>query len=89
MNPKPAKGLIGFVLRRTGFSGVALAPWGIYILPEKMDNTVLVRHEQKHWMQWQEMGTFKYYITYFYQVLRYGYWNAPMEVEARAYAVHV
>jgi hypothetical protein len=35
------------------------------------------------------MGTVRYYLTYLYQVLRYGYWDAPMEVEARAYAVHV
>jgi hypothetical protein len=43
----------------------------------------LIRHEQAHWRQWQRMGTVRYYATYVWQVLRYGYHNAPMEVEAR------
>ena len=83
MTPKPARGIIAWVLRRTGFAGVALAPWGIYILPEHMYSDRLIRHEQVHWQQWQRMGTVKYYATYLWQVLRYGYRNAPMEREAR------
>jgi hypothetical protein len=83
MTPKPARHIIRWVLRRTGFAGVALAPWGIYILAEHMYSDKLVRHEQAHWRQWQRMGTVRYYVTYVYQVLRYGYRNAPMEVEAR------
>ena len=51
MQPKPARGLIGWVLRRTGFHGVALAPWGIYILPAAMHSQRLIRHEQAHWRQ--------------------------------------
>ena len=84
MQPKPARGLIGWVLRRTGFHGVALAPWGIYILPAAMHSQRLIRHEQAHWRQWQRMGTVRYYATYLWQIVRYGYRNAPMEVEARA-----
>lgn len=83
MSPKPARGLIAWCLRRTKFQGVALAPFSIYILPEAMADSGLIRHEQVHWRQWQKMGTLRYYMTYLYQVLRYGYWNAPMEVEAR------
>ena len=83
MTPKPARGLIGWALRRTGFAGVALAPWGIYILAEHLANESLIRHEQVHWAQWRRMGTVRYYATYLYQVLRYGYRNAPMEREAR------
>jgi hypothetical protein len=44
----------------------------------------LIRHEQAHWRQWQRMGTVRYYATYVWQVLRYGYHDAPMEIEARA-----
>ena len=84
MQPKPARGLIDWVLRRTGFHGVALAPWGIYILPAAMHSQRLIRHEQAHWRQWQRMGTVRYYATYLWQIVRYGYENAPMEVEARA-----
>lgn len=87
MTPKPAKGLVAWVLRRTGFAGVALAPFGIYILPEQLDNNRLIKHEQQHWRQWQQMGTLRYYLTYFYQVLRWGYYNSPMEKEAREAAV--
>ena len=83
MQPKPACGLIGWALKRTGFHGVALAPWGIYILPAAMHSQRLTRHEQAHWRQWQRMGTVRYYATYLWQIVRYGYRNAPMEVEAR------
>ena len=83
MTPKPARGIIAWLLRRTGFAGVALAPWGIYILPEHMYSDRLIAHEQVHWQQWQRMGTVKYYATYLWQVIRYGYRNAPMEREAR------
>lgn len=83
MTPKPAKGLVAWVLRRTGFAGVALAPFGIYILVEHMYSDKLIAHEQVHWQQWQRMGTLRYYATYLYQVLRYGYYNSPMEREAR------
>ena len=84
MQPKPARGLIGWVLRRTGFHGVALAPWGIYIRLAAMHSQRLIRHEQAHWRQWLRMGTVRYYATYLWQIVRYGYENAPMEVEARA-----
>ena len=83
MQPKPARGLIAWVLRRTGFAGVALAPFGIYILPEHVYSDSLIRHEQTHWQQYQRMGLVRYYLTYLYQVLKYGYRNAPMEREAR------
>ena len=83
MTPKPARGLIGWALRRTGFAGVALAPWGIFVLPEHLNNQRLTQHELVHWQQYKRMGVVKYYATYLYQVLRYGYRNAPMEREAR------
>ena len=71
------------MLKRTRFYVVALAPWGIYILPAAMHSQRLIRHEQAHWRQWQRMGTVRYYATYLWQVVRYGYRNAPMELEAR------
>ena len=84
MIPRPAPHLIRWFLRRFGFAGVALAPWGIFILAEHMHSRRLIRHEQAHWRQWQRMGTVRYYATYVWQVLRHGYRNAPMEIEARA-----
>jgi hypothetical protein len=29
------------------------------------------------------MGVLRFYLTYGWYTLRYGYWNNPMEVEAR------
>ena len=83
MSPKPATGLIGWTLRRTGFHGVALPPLGIYILPERLGDSRLVHHERVHWAQYERMGLVRYYLTYAWQVIRYGYHNAPMEREAR------
>ena len=84
MTPSPARHIIAWFLRRTGFAGVALAPWGIYILPEAMHSQRLIRHEQAHWRQYQRMGLLRYYFTYLWGLLRHGYTNHPMEIEARA-----
>lgn len=84
MTPRPAPHLIRWFLRTTGFAGICLPPFGIYILAEHLHSQRLIRHEQAHWRQWQRMGTVRFYVTYAWQVLRYSYRNAPMEVEARA-----
>lgn len=80
---KPAKGLVAFCLKSSGFAGACLPPFGVYILPERLNDTGLVRHEKVHWSQYLRMGAIKYYLVYIYQVARYGYWNCPMEREAR------
>lgn len=77
-----APALIRFVLRRTGFGGVTL-PWAIYLLPERMDDQTLIRHERKHAEQIERLGVLRFYVTYAWQVLRHGYRNAPLEIEAR------
>jgi len=78
-----ANGLIGWTLRRTGFAGVTL-PWGIYILPERLQDERLVRHEQEHARQIDELGVIKFYALYFWYLLRFGYTSAhPLEKEAR------
>jgi hypothetical protein len=81
MDVKPARGLLLWWLRRTRWAGLALPPLGAWV--EDLNNERLVRHELIHWAQWQRMGTVRYYATYLWQVLRYGYRNAPMEIEAR------
>jgi hypothetical protein len=84
MTPRPARHIIAWFLRRFGFAGVALAPWGIYILPEHLGNQRLIQHERQHWQQYQRMGLLRYYVTYLWGLVRYGYRNHPMELEARA-----
>ena len=83
MTPKPARHLIRWFLRATGFAGVTLPPAGIYILAERMQDEGLIRHEQAHWEQYKRMGFLKFYSLYLWYSLKYGYWNNPMEVEAR------
>jgi hypothetical protein len=84
VTPKPARGPVRWWLRTFGFGGITLPPAGIFILAERLGNERLVRHEQAHWAQYQRMGFLGFYLTYLYQVLRYSYYNAPMEIEARA-----
>ena len=83
MTPRPARHIIRAWLRLTGFHGIVLPPWGIYILAERIEDRQLVRHEQVHWAQYLRMGAVRFYATYLWQVLRYGYRNAPLEREAR------
>ena len=80
---KPAEGLVRLWLVRTGYAGITLPPFGIYILKERIDEAVLRKHELVHWEQYERMGFVKFYATYLYYNLKYGYWHNPMEVEAR------
>lgn len=82
MDIRPARGLIGWTLRRTGFGGVTL-PWGIYILPERLHEEPLRRHELVHAEQIERHGVVGFYARYAWYTLRYGYQNNPLEIEAR------
>jgi len=42
----------------------------------------LVAHELVHIMQWRRIG-WSFPIVYAHQVATFGYWDAPLEVEAR------
>jgi hypothetical protein len=83
VTPRPAPHIIRWFLCTTGYAGICLPPVGIYILAEHLYSDRLIRHERAHWAQWQRMGTIRFYTTYIWQVLRYSYHNAPMEIEAR------
>lgn len=83
MQIKPARGLIAFVLRRTGFGGVTL-PRAVYLLPERMGDHALIAHERVHVEQMARMGVVRFYLTYLWQWVRHGYQDHPMEREARA-----
>jgi len=56
----------------------------IVILPEYATFTPLVAHELCHTVQWRQLGAAGFLITYAHQVLTFGYWDAPLEVECRA-----
>ena len=78
-----ARGPIRWWLKLTGFAGITLPPFGVFIRAERMDDIYLRRHEAEHWRQAQELGTIKFYARYLWLTLRHGYFNNPMEVQAR------
>ena len=51
---------------------------------EFLSSTRLVRHEYKHLEQYQRLGTFRFLGLYLWYSLRYGYYQNPLEKEARA-----
>ena len=79
-----AHGLIAWCLRRAGFGGICLPPFGIFILPERFYEKPLLRHEMAHWLQAKRMGLVRFYSFWLFYTLRYGYRDNPLEVEARA-----
>ena len=83
MKAKKANFLVALWLKGWGYKGITLPPFGVYILKEDMDDQELVRHELIHWDQYKRMGLIKFYTTYFYYSVRYGYKKNPMEIEAR------
>lgn len=83
MQPSPARHIVRWFLRTFGYGGITLPPLGIYILAERINEASLVRHEQAHWTQYQRMGAVRFYAAYLWNLMRYGYRNHPMEIEAR------
>lgn len=80
---KTAPRLIAAYLRWQGYRAITLPPFGIYALPGSEHDERLARHETAHWIQYQRMGVVRFYVTYLWQLMRYGYQNHPMEIEAR------
>jgi hypothetical protein len=78
-----AKGPVEWWLKKTGYKGITLPPFGIFITEDRIDNERLRKHELAHWKQAQELGVLKFYSKYLWYNLRYGYRENPMEVEAR------
>jgi hypothetical protein len=73
-------------LKATGYHGICLPPFGIYILPERLTQSSLLLHEQCHWQQAERMGVLRWAVAYLWYNLRYGYYKNPLEIEARAFA---
>ena len=80
---RPAPKPVRWFLILSKADGVTIPPIGIFIKEEFLTDHKLVKHESKHWEQYQNMGFFKFYITYFWYYIRFGYENHPMELEAR------
>ena len=67
---KPARGPILWWLKSSRYKAITLPPFGIYALPEHLDNERLQRHEQEHWRQYQAYGLLKFYVLYLYYLAR-------------------
>lgn len=80
---KPAPLLIRWFLNAVKRDAVTLPPFGIYCRASVLNDAQLATHEQVHWEQYQKMGFWRYYLTYLWYQIRYGYDKNPMEVEAR------
>ncbi len=61
---------------------VAIWPW-IFVLPEYAGDEKLIRHERKHLDQWKRYLIIAFLPVYLYYHFKYGYWDNPLEVEAR------
>ena len=81
---KTAPKLIAAYLRWQGYRAITLPPFGIYAVPGSENDKSLARHETVHWMQYQRMGAVRFYVTYLWLLMRHGYINHPMEIEARS-----
>lgn len=80
---KQAPKLLAWWLRKIGMGAITLPPFGIYAIPERLNEERLARHENAHWEQYKRMGFLGFYAAYLWYSLRYGYWDNPMEIEAR------
>jgi len=83
MKIKPARHIIKWWLKLTGFAGICLPPRAVYLLPDRMDDQSLIAHETVHWQQYQRYGLVKFYLGYLFLLVRHGYKNHPWEIEAR------
>jgi len=86
---KPAPHAVRWFLKTFGYGGVTIPPLCIYILVERINEDRLRQHEMAHWRQYLRMGLFKFYATYFWYNIRYGYRMNPMEIEARDAETHL
>lgn len=79
---KKPTGLILAYMDLNGFAGLA-TPWRTIYIKDGHETPALLRHEYTHIDQMDRDGTIWFCIRYAYQLIRYGYWNAPYEIEAR------
>lgn len=69
------------------FKGMTIPPFGIFIKKTYKNETnkpgSLIRHERIHWLQYEKLGLFSFYKTYFLEYYNNGYKNNKLEIQAR------
>ncbi|MES2279875.1 MAG: hypothetical protein V4542_00530 [Pseudomonadota bacterium] len=89
--PRPTEPLLIQAMERTGMlgpdmNGVTLGH-GIYIRESK-NSVRLLTHEFRHVHQYEVAGSIASYIpAYLEQIVQFGYWDAPFEVDARSHEI--
>lgn len=83
MIPRMAPGWMRLLLKPFNFGAITLPPWGVFFVKPWDEESNLWKHEAVHWAQYERMGAVRFYATYLWYQLRYGYRNNPMEIEAR------
>ena len=66
-----------------GFVAITM-PWAIYCIEEKFNDPRIARHEYQHVAQMRNDGMIVWWLTAGWYLLRYGYWDSPYEIDARA-----
>lgn len=75
-------------LKLSGYKAIT-SPWSVvYVLPSHENDRGLLAHEQVHLDQITRLGPTRFTVLYLWYNLRYGYWNNPLEVEARQISGH-
>lgn len=75
-----------FLLWLTDMDAVTY-PWKlIYVRAECWNDNRLKRHELAHLRQIKRLGSLAFWVILYYQYIRFGHDNAPLEIEADYYA---
>lgn len=83
MKIETARHVVRWFLRRTGYGAITM-PWQtVYVLPERVKDAGLVKHELVHVEQIKRLGAWRWTWQYLTGLLRYGYRDNPLEAEAR------
>ena len=80
---------VSIIENAIGLAGLGLTNnYTIYISSsfDEIDDLWLFLHELKHVEQYQDLGYVVFVATYDYQLVRYGYKNAPLEISASDFA---
>jgi len=70
------------------YAAQVLIPGLIFVLAGARVTPRLIAHELAHVDQIQRLGWVHYVVRYVTLLARYGYWNHPMEIEARGMEVN-
>ena len=83
MKIETARHVVRWFLRKTGYGAITM-PWQtVYVLPERIEDSGLIRHELIHVEQIQRLGAWRWTWQYLIGLVRYGYKENPLEAEAR------